>query len=278
MQRRAYVPSLMLFAALVAGCTSGSGDNSSPDDSKPGETTPAAAPGKYLTLPEPCGASDRGVLKDMFPGAAGLPEEQQEKVYAGTPEPTFDTDRRVGCRWKGGDATTSHRLYVDMERVVSYDNAVSDDDRAKALYADRETAADLPDPATGKPSGKPSGSPSGSPSGTTDEANTSDGSDDATGSDGSADTAGSSGAQTSTALQSRILKGLGSAAYLEDIPSGPGAATPQRTVRVVFRESNVIVTVEYSEQPIGTSEVPAGKDLQVRAQALAHKLAGQIGE
>lgn len=257
MQRRAHVPGLMLFAALVTGCTSGSAGNASPAASKPGDTTPAAAQGKYLTLPEPCGASDRGVLKDMFPGAAGLPEEQREKVYAGTPVLTFDTDRRVGCRWKDSNATTSHRLYVDMERVVSYDNAVSDDDRAKALYEEKETAAGLPDSATA--SGTPSGTPSGSPS------------------SGDADD-NSDGAQTAAGLQSRTLTGLGSAAYLDDIPSEPGTGTPQRTVRVVFRESNVIVTVEYSEQLIGTSELPSSKDLQDRTQAMANKLANQIGE
>ncbi|WP_328537365.1 DUF3558 domain-containing protein [Streptomyces sp. NBC_00344] len=275
MQRRAYVPGLVLLAALVTSCTSGSADGGSPIDAKPGETTPAAAPGKYLTLPEPCGAGDQGVLKDMFPGVAGLSEEQQEKVYAGTPEPTFDTDRRVGCRWKGSSATASHRLYVDMERVVSYDNAVSDDDRAKALYDQKETAADLPG------SGTPSGTSSASPGvDTTDSKQPPgpDGSSSSSSPDGSGSTDGSSGPQSSDDLQSRVLDDLGSAAFIDDIPSAPNAGTQQRTIRVVFRESNVLVTVEYSEQPTGSSQLPESKDLQDRAQAMAHKLADQISE
>ncbi|MCX4549068.1 MULTISPECIES: DUF3558 domain-containing protein [unclassified Streptomyces] len=248
MQRRAYVPGLVLLAALVTGCTSGSGADGSTADSKPGETIPAAAPGKYLTLREPCRTADQGVLKTMFPEIADLPKEQQEKAYAGTPEPTFDTDRRVGCRWKGDSPTEAHRLRISMERVVSYDTAVSDDDRAKALFEQRQTAASVSVQAT----------PNSTPP------------DGAQGGDGDGGTPAD--------LRPRTLDGLGSAAFLDDIPAKPDAGTPQHTVRVVFRASNVLVTVEYSETPTDRAALPDIQGLQEMTRSMAHKLAEQISE
>lgn len=47
---------------------------------------------------------------------------------------------------------------------------------------------------------------------------------------------------------------------------------------VVFRTSNVIVTVEYTEQPARMTEVPDSKELQEKAQALARKLAETLSE
>lgn len=293
MQRRAYVPGLVLLAALVTGCTTGSGTDGSAADAKPGETTPAAAPGKYSTLPEPCRAADHGVLKDMFPEFADLPKDQQEQAYAGTPEATFDTDRQVGCRWKADAPTDAHRLRISMERVVSYDTTVSDDDQAKTLYEQKLAAAGLPadgssptatastgadggtdtgadgaatggTPATGKP-GKPgkNGGQKGGQEDSTPDATAGGQSDDDQSADG---------------LQSRTLSGLGSSAFLADIPAKAGAASPQHTVRVVFRASNVLVTVEYSEEPAEAGAPPDTKTLQDRTQTMAGKLADQIGE
>lgn len=86
----------------------------------------------------------RGTLRDLLPGTASLPEDQQEKVYQGTAAVTYDTDRRVGCSWKSDSPDASHQLAIDVERVVSYDPAVSDDERAQEVYGEKETGTKLP--------------------------------------------------------------------------------------------------------------------------------------
>lgn len=47
---------------------------------------------------------------------------------------------------------------------------------------------------------------------------------------------------------------------------------------VVFRTSNVIVTVQYTEQPALSTEIPDSKELQEKAQALARKLVDKFSE
>lgn len=282
MQRKAYAPGLAaLLAALVAGCTAGTGTDGSATDSKAGgPKSSVAAPGKYRTLPEPCGSIGRSALLDLLPGAAELPEEQQQRIFRGTAVVTYDTDRRVGCGWKADSADASHGLSVDFERVVSYDEAVSDDDRAQEVFAKKQAAAALPVPAdprdekgqeataagssspsqpqppsqstkpTPTPTGSatPTGTPSGTPSGTPD------------------------------GLEPRVLDGLGDAAFIDDVLTGAGAGSTaqRRTVSVVFRTSNVIVTIVYGAQPARTTEVPDSKELQEKAQGLAGKLAEEF--
>ncbi|MEE1798203.1 DUF3558 domain-containing protein [Streptomyces sp. NPDC101062] len=287
--RRAYVPGLAaLLVAAVAGCSAGSGDDSSAGDSKPGETTSATAaqPGKYRTLREACGSVPRSTLKDLLPGAASLPEDQQEKAYQGAAAVTYDTDRRVGCSWKADSPAASNQLVIDVERVVSYDPAVSDDTRAQEVYAKKEAGANIA-PAT--PSASSSGSPdaSGSP-GASDAPGASDSAADpgpqtvspsATAS-GTASTSASAGA-TATAtegLEPRVLDDLGDAAFLDDVLARSGSAAQHRTVSVVFRTSNVIVTVRYTEQPALSTEVPDSKELQDKARGLARTLVDQLNE
>ena len=116
MQRKAYVPGVAaLLAALLAGCTGGSGDDNGDGPTRSPATSarrrPAAQPGKYRTLPEPCAAVDHGTLDSLLPGIKQITdEEQRDKAYEGTATLTYDTDRRVGCRWKarvdGRDAIT----------------------------------------------------------------------------------------------------------------------------------------------------------------------------
>ncbi|MFJ2260103.1 DUF3558 domain-containing protein [Streptomyces sp. NPDC087844] len=297
MQRKAYVPGVAaLLAALLAGCTGGSPDSGGQDDPKPGGTTStatAAQPGKYRTLPEPCGAVSQSTLDSLLPGIEQLTdEEQREEAYEGTATVTYDTDRKVGCRWKAESATATDHLLVDFERVVSYDNAVSDDDRAAELYVKKEVAADLPAPAASPSASSKAPDASESPESGSGSApgagasGTSSASDDASGdSDGDSDSGSSASASadpstdpsasgvpgsTPSALQPRTLEDLGNTAFLDDALND----SKQRTVTVVFRTSNVVVTIQYDEQPATTTDIPSSEDMQDRAR----KLAGQLAE
>lgn len=281
----AYVPGAVLIAALVAGCSGGTGTGESADDSKPGLLTPSAAPpGKYRTLPEACTAIPLATLKDLLPGTAELPEAQQEKVYEGTATVTYDTDRRVGCRWKSDAPDGARSVHVDFERVVSYDTSVSDDDRAGEVYAKKETAADLPSVSgasddTGKET-PPSPSATGEagkdsdadPGADADASESPAGSTSPEASDSSGNTDGSGGGPVEN-LQPRVLDGLGDSAFLDDQLPRADSTAQHRTVSVVFRTSNVIVTIEYTAQPPLSGQVPDSRELQEKAQALGRKLA-----
>ncbi|MGY4905827.1 DUF3558 domain-containing protein [Streptomyces sp. 900116325] len=258
----AYVPGAALLAALVVGCSADTGTDGSAADSRPGgpTTSPAAPAGKYRTLPDPCRSVTHSTLKDLLPGVAELPQEQQEKAYAGTASVTYDTDRRVGCTWKAEAPDSSRGLSLDFERVVSYDTSVSDDDRADEVYGKKEAAAHLPSSASDTPSD--SVSPSGSAP-----------SDGETG--GKSDDGATEAAED---LQPRVLDNLGDAAFLDDLLIQAGSAAQHRTVSVVFRTSNVIVTVRYTEQPALSTEMPDSKELQEKAQALARKLVDKFSE
>ncbi|MER7228091.1 DUF3558 domain-containing protein [Streptomyces rubradiris] len=287
MQRKAYATgTAALLAALLAGCTSGSGDAGQADNANPGDTgraAVAAQPGKYRTLPEPCGAVGHDALDTLLPGIQRITDPvQRDRAYQGDAELTFDTDRKVGCRWKVESADVTDRLSVDFERVVSYDNAVSDDDQAQRLFQEKQAAADLPatsgdtaPPATPTPTASAKGSPSGGaspsakdPSGNSPSSSTTSGSASATPS-GSAD--------ASAELQPRTLSDLGDEAYLDDQLSTSGPTAEQRTVTVVFRTSNVVVTLQYEEQPTATGTVPDSKEMQDRARDLAARLDDALG-
>ncbi|MFM9699010.1 DUF3558 domain-containing protein [Streptomyces europaeiscabiei] len=282
MQRKAYVPGVaVLLAALLAACT-GSDDSSSTDDPRPGEATASATvaqPGRYDTLPEPCGSIDHDTLDTLLPGIRQLPgAAQREQAYEGEATQTYDTDAKAGCRWKVESADATHYVFVDFERVVSWTNAVSDDSKAQEVYGGKVEAADLPEPtptdseeesegtdeesdepaqtseSTAEPSANPSASASrsASPSGSSSP---------------SSPSASASG--TPASLLPRTLDGLGDEAFLDDALG----TSKQRTVTVVFRTSNVIVTVEYEEQPATTTVVPDSEELQDRALNLAERLA-----
>ncbi|WP_327724671.1 DUF3558 domain-containing protein [Streptomyces europaeiscabiei] len=277
MQRKAYVPGVaVLLAALLAACT-GSDDSSSKDDPRPGEATASATvaqPGRYDTLPEPCGSIDPDTLDILLPGIRQLPGAARRKqAYEGEATQTYDTDAKAGCRWKVESTDATHYVFVDFERVVSWTNAVSDDSKAQEVYGGKVEAADLPEPtpteseeesegtdeesdepaqtgaSTAEPSANPSvsASPSGSSSGSSSP----------------------SASGTPASLLPRTLDGLGDEAFLDDALG----TSRQRTVTVVFRTSNVIVTVEYEEQPATTTVVPDSEELQDRAVNLAERLA-----
>ncbi|MBW3706669.1 DUF3558 domain-containing protein, partial [Streptomyces griseus] len=240
----------------------------------------------YETLPAPCGAVPRGMLKDLLPGAAQLPGDQQEKVFRGSASVTYDTDRKVGCSWKSDAPNATRSLSIDLERVVSYDPAVSDDDRADTVYSKKEKAAGLssstaPGPDAEKNGGTPSGT--GKDAGKSGDEGTPDGAatgsaDPSSSSSPSGGDGGAGGSGTEEALPSRVLDNLGDAAFLHDLPTRAGSTAQHRTVSVVFRTSNVVVTVRYAEQPALITLVPDSKELQEKAQALARKLAETLAE
>ncbi|MET9953633.1 DUF3558 domain-containing protein [Streptomyces sp. NPDC006339] len=311
MQRKAYASgrsgSAALSAAALAlglgigltGCSSGTAVDTETVDSKAGPAAPAAPPGRYRTLFEPCGAVPAATLKDLLPGAAALPDAERVRVYRGTAAATFDTDRRVGCNWKSDAPDASHRLTLDIERVVSYDPAVSDDARAQEVYGRKQAAAGVAPPApttppattpptptaptastgpTGPTGGGPSTAPATpltghqpalapqGPQATTDPAT-------------STPTAPTTPtAPATTGLEPRALDGLGDVAFLDDILESTGPAGVKRLVSVVFRTSNVIVTVQYEEQTTTPVEAPDSKELQEKARNLARLLAERLEE
>ncbi|QEU92641.1 DUF3558 domain-containing protein [Streptomyces kanamyceticus] len=312
MQRKAKacVPGVAaLLAALLAGCSGGDGLGDGADDSKPGDTGSSSAPaqpGKYRTLPEPCGEVDSGTLDSMLPGIKEMAqEEQREKAYEGKPTVTYDTDRRVGCNWKVESAGASHHLLVDFERVVSYDGAVSDDERAAALYARKLEEAGLPEPSSTTESEESTGQPTDDPSAGSEAGDKPQGSnaDDPVPSDksskdgkGSKDEKGKKGkagadggvggvsdgtsqpTDPPPGLEPRTLDDLGDEAFIDDTLTTATSATRHRTVTVVFRTSNVIVTIEYDEQPGRRTDVPDSKEMQDKTRELADSLSGKFDE
>ncbi|MBC2905917.1 DUF3558 domain-containing protein [Streptomyces cupreus] len=274
MQRKAYVSgAVALLAALLAGCTGSSTDGSPTDDSNLGDSgtaTAAAEPGRYRTLPEPCSSVDQDTLDTLLPGIPQIADEnQREKAYEGTATLTYDTDRKVGCRWKVESADATDHLLIDFERVVSYDNAVSDDSQAQQVFSTQQAAADLPEPtvtesATESSTATPSDSASASVT-PSDSASAS-----------SSPSSSSSPSTTPADLQPRILDDLGDEAFLNDVLSSAGSTAQQRTVTVAFRTSNVIVTIQYEEQPATVGTVPDSKEMQDRARKLAAELADAL--
>ncbi|KAB2589215.1 DUF3558 domain-containing protein [Streptomyces arboris] len=284
----AYVPGVALLAALAVGCSAGSDGSATDADSKPGgPTVTTAPPGKYRTLPAPCRAVPASTLKDLLPGVAELPRQQQEKALRGSPTITYDTDRKVGCSWKSDAPDSTRNLSIDFERVVSYDPLVSDDDRARSLYVKKENAAELPGsatPGTAPEKGTPTGTGEGEKGQETATGKPGDGKGSADPSPSASASAGSPSGTPGTPgsggedLRPRVISGLGDAAFLDDLLTRAGSTAQHRTVSVVFRTSNVIVTVRYGEQPALVTKVPDSKELQDKAQALARKLAEVISE
>ncbi|MEY9993347.1 hypothetical protein ABIE67_005379 [Streptomyces sp. V4I8] len=288
MQRKAYVSGVAaLLAALLAGCTGSSDDGGTTDDSNPGDSgtaTAAAEPGRYATLPEPCGAVGQETLDLLLPGIKQVTDEdQREKAYEGTPTIAYDTDRKAGCRWKAESTEATDRLFVDFARVVSYDTSVSDDSEAEQLFATRLEAADLPQPtSSGSADGTSAADPSGSPSSAApSSASPSASSPPSSSSPSSSSSSGSStptDGVTPAELQPRLLDDLGDEAFLDDELSSSGSTAQQRTVTVAFRTSNVIVTIEYEEQPATVGAVPDSEEMQDRARKLAAQLADALAE
>ncbi|MFF4797894.1 DUF3558 domain-containing protein [Streptomyces sp. NPDC001351] len=282
MQRKAYVSGVAaLLVALLAGCTSGSGGGGATDDANPGGAGSASAvaqPGKYRTLPGPCTAVSRDTLDSLLPGIKEIADaDQREKAYEGDATLAFDNDRKAGCRWKVDSRTATDRLLVDFERVVSYDNSVSDDSQAQELFAEKQTAADLPEPTSSDSGSGSASTPSASSSPSADASASASASSSVSVSPSGSGSESASSSATPSSLQPRTLDDLGDEAFLDDALSGSGSTARQRTVTVVFRTSNVIVTIEYEEQPATVGAVPDSKEMQDRARKLAAQLADTLG-
>ncbi|MFJ8299195.1 DUF3558 domain-containing protein [Streptomyces sp. NPDC094447] len=284
----------------LTGCSGGTPADDVTVDAKAGPAAPVAPPGRYRTLFEPCGAVPQATLKDLLPGAAALADAERDKAYRGTTAVTYDTDRRVGCTWRADTPDVSHRLALDVERVVSYDTAVSDDDRAQEVYARKQLAAGIPLPPTAPPTTAPPSTapPSGTATSPATPSASGRPSDGARGADAAKATAGAAGTPSGkppagttappsgatpsdpspTGLEPRVLEGLGNVAFLDDALTTVGANGHQRAVSVVFRTSNVIVTVSYREQTTGSAEAPDSMELQEKARNLARLLAERLEE
>ena len=285
MQRKAYVPGVAaLLAAVLAGCTGSSGSGGPSDDSNPGSagTATAGGPARQVpTLPEPCGAVEPRTLDNCCPASRRSTDESsaRRRTRARRRSPTTPTARWAAVgRWSPPDATD--HLLIDFERVVSYDNAVSDDAQAGGALRDEAdgggppraggaVARTPPRPPTEAGHGPPSGAPSvrlrdppprprlrlallrlarsGSPS-----------------------------ARRPPTSSRASWTDLGDEAFLDDELDSAGSTAQQRTVTVAFRTSNVIVTIEYAEQPTTVGAVPDSKEMQDRARKLAAELADSL--
>lgn len=273
---RRVLPGIAMLTALAAGaagCSSGGSGGGDTSDSKAGGSQAAPAqPGKYRILPNPCKAAgaDSKRLKAMLPAGDSLTPEQLAQLYAGVADASYDGDRNVGCRWSAQTPEETRLLSAAFERVVSYDRATtSDDDKAHQVYVRRLTDAKLPFPGTVS-TPTPNASPTPTPTPTPTPSPTPP---------PPASTASPTPSAPPPELGSRVLEDLGNEAFLEDKLSPAGATAAQsRTVRIVFRTSNVIVTLEYSVQPALPGTVPPSAELQDKARQLAQSLKESLGE
>uniref|UniRef100_A0AAU2JQG1 DUF3558 domain-containing protein n=1 Tax=Streptomyces sp. NBC_00049 TaxID=2903617 RepID=A0AAU2JQG1_9ACTN len=294
MQRKAVrrvLPGIAMLAALAAastgltGCTSGGGAGGGAPDSKGGGNPAAPAqPGKYRSLPAPCKAGvDSKKLKAMLPAPDTLPPAQRDLLYAGVADTSYDGDRHVGCRWTSQMPEETRLLAVGFERVVSYDRAAtSDDDKARQVYVRLLTDAHLPfpGPAASPAAGQSAGQAAGQGASATAPAAPASPTPAAPTPASTGGTPSASGSPSAPVeLGSRVLDDLGSEAFIDDKLSPAGATAAQaRTVRIVFRTSNVIVTVEYSVQPALPGVVPPSGETQDRARQLAQALVERFNE
>jgi len=242
-----------VLAAALAGCSAagGTAGTGAGTTAAGGSPSPSAAPGRYQVLPEPCGSVEQNTLKALLPVSDD---------YTGQATLTYDTDRSVGCDWsgktKGSGATRD--LSIDIERAVSYDPAVGDEDQAQQEYDEKAAAAGLPSAAASlSASALPSAStPPTTPSPTGESP--------------------SSSASASTAPKGpQVLSGLGDSAYLDDVLTTKDSGV-QRDVTIVFRKSNVLVTVVFSEWSTDDVAPPGSQELRDGARKVADQVAGQF--
>ncbi|MFW6723580.1 hypothetical protein ACHZ98_26175 [Streptomyces sp. MAR4 CNY-716] len=320
MQRRALAQAAATAAVLavaLSGCTASDG-GSGAVDSGSGGAGAASVPvpsGKYSTLPEPCTALSTGKLDDLLPGADEETDddaetaEEAEEALAGQPDLTYDANRQVGCRWERETTEGGHKLELQFERIVSYDDEVSDDQQAAQIYAERagehdvDVSSDRPDlpdkpdtgntsggvPATGESSPPAGGKGGDGGDGASDDPGPGGKDDDGAGSTDAAADGGTDGStepgsgspdddsSPAETIAPRLLDGIGDESFLDDKATGAGAGV-QREVTVVFRTSNVVVTITYDQWHTAGSEPPDSAELQQRVQQVADQLADQFAD
>ncbi|SCK51614.1 hypothetical protein [Streptomyces sp. WMMB 322] len=312
MQRRArtYLTGVALAVMLSGGLTacSGSPDEGSGEDTKQGNSSPAqppAEPGRYSTLPEPCGAVGIGTLKKLLPGAEAAEStpgsatsgkdadaDPDESPYKGEATVTYDTDRRVGCRWKSTTSLATRHLAVDLERVVSYDPAMSDDKQAQLLYDERAGQAEIP---TDDESDSPAQDGDGD-KGENGDAEGGGNSEDAGSQDADGKGQGGGGSEKpdngaagesdedpdasqspDEDLSPRILDGIGDNAYIDDELDTTDSGV-HRDITLVFRSANVIATIRYDQWLTDKRRTPDSAELQEKARSVAEELAGEFDD
>ncbi|KPC62075.1 hypothetical protein [Streptomyces chattanoogensis] len=285
--RSSFVPGAALVAAAalaagLTGCTAGSGTDGGAADAKGGDaatSSQAAEPGRYQTLPEACGLPARSTVRGLLPGDdQQLSHDEAEKIYAGQAEVTYDTDRRVGCRWKRETTEGTRHLSLDIVRVVSYDPSVSDDDRAQEIYAGKELAAEIPSDGSASPA-SPTSPPPSAKGGEAKSTKGGKGADGATGKPSGGPSSPSAGASADAggSTAPRVLGGLGDVAFLNDKLATADSGV-HRDVTVVFRTSNVVVTITYDQWSTDKATLPESQELQDKARSLADELAESLSE
>ncbi|MBA0053870.1 hypothetical protein E0L36_24355 [Streptomyces sp. AJS327] len=290
----------LALAGTLTSCTDSSGASES-DNDNPGAaaSTQAAEPGKYRTLPEPCGAVSASILKEMLPGATGDQSDASGAApYEGERAVTYDTDRRVGCRWKSSTTLGSHHLTIDLERVVSYDSAVSDGERAEHRFEEKRETARVPSTAPSETSDDDSGDDEpkdekgdeGGKDGNGEKGDKGDKGGGSSPSEGGAKPSGSPSDSASASpdspddsptpsgsLAPRPLDGVGDSAFLNDRLHTADSGV-HRDITLVFRTANVIATVEYDRWVTDKRTIPGSEELQEKAQRLATELAKEFAD
>jgi hypothetical protein len=251
--------SLTAIAALTS-CSGPGGSTGTPDStdvSSGNNTMPAAPPGKYQTLPEPCGSVDSQTLHAILPSSQN---------YTGTAVLTYDPDRRAGCKWNGTAPGGTRNLSVDFERVVSYDPTVSDDDKAAQEYEQMAQAAHIPGPDPGTSPSPPAPASASAPASAP-----ASGTPTPTSSPLPSNSPAPSDSAEANDTTPRRINGLGDAAYLNDVPTTVDGSL-HRDVTVVFRIANVLVTVQLSQGSNDKTAVPPSAALQLGTLGLAQQL------
>jgi hypothetical protein len=296
---------VMLTGGLTA-CTGSSEDNGEDTKAGPSSSASPAPPGRYRTLPEPCGSVDVGTLKKLLPGAGAAESEgdgeesgkgsessADASPFKGKAIVTYDTDRRAGCRWKGTNSLATRHLAVDFERVVSYDPAVSDDEQAQLLYDERAGQAEIPTE-SGPPAddgGEGSGGDEGDKASEQDESGAGDGSEaDGKGGDspGGSEKSDSDPAEPGEPqadsspspdadLSPRMLDDIGDSAYIDDKLDTADSGV-HRDITLVFRSANVIATVKYDQWLTDKRRTPDSAELQEKARSVAENLAAEFDD
>jgi hypothetical protein len=255
--------------AALGACTTGGTSADSATDQKAAQlagggstsTVSPAPPGKYQTLPSPCTAVDADLLTHLVPAVPDV---------AGSEALTYDTSRRVGCSWRGTTAGgTSTTLRIDLERVVSYDPSISDEEQAGLDFTQKAADASIPPLSTATPTGQTTTTPAG---GAHTDTGTGTGAPGGTGNTGNT---GDNGDNASPDLLPRRLTDVGNAAFINDVLK-PHSQPPRRDVTLVFRTANVLVTVTYAVSSPRGGTPPDSADLQKGAQQVADQIERKV--